>query len=70
MSTAFQQIFCRACGAFAFEYDGDVREGCLSSSKAIFADGHRPALGSSIEIPCGHSVRPPAHECLRIGGEN
>ena len=62
-----QQIYCRACGAFAFKYDGDGRDGGMSSDLAHYADKRKIPLGSQLEIPCGHYVGVPASKYLRIG---
>lgn len=60
-----QRIYCVACGAHAFDYDGDIRADVITSAEATFPDGSKPGEGGAMVPPCGHLVRIPSRD-LRV----
>lgn len=49
-----QAIKCSTCRQLVFMYDGDVRVGKISVTKATYPDGTKAPPGRFLVRPCGH----------------
>lgn len=54
-----QRIYCVACGAHAFDFNGDVTKEGLKSERVTMPDGSKPLPYTDVVIPCGHKISRP-----------